>query len=126
MRPVTGYINAAELIENTDPRFGALRKYLPAVLLQSGKEPRGLLFSKHEVQEAGERWDANPEDQVPFEPEQVRIDRAVAIARRDERAQLVAWTLIERAGIKRRALLAGVAIGAGAALIVVGLIRVLL
>lgn len=112
MHPVTGYINAAELIENTDPRFGALRKYLPAVLLQSGKEPRGLLFSKHQIQEAGERWDANPEDQLPFEPEQVRIDRAVAVARREERAQLVASMLAERSGIKRRAFWLGWAVGA--------------
>jgi hypothetical protein len=110
-KTVTGCINAAELIENTDPRFGALRNYLPAALVQFGKEPRGLLFSKHQVQEAGERWDANPEDQLPFEPEEVRIDRAVAIARKDERARVLASMQAERKAALSRAKAIGFLVG---------------
>lgn len=123
---VLGYIRTGERIPNSDRRFGAALEYIIAYLLQPGQDPQPVLFTVEQIRDGIDRAKTNPEDCPPFEPEQVRIDRAVAIARRDERAQVVAWTLIERAGIKRRALLAGVAIGAGAALIVVGLIRVLL
>jgi hypothetical protein len=124
-KTVTGHINAAELIGNGDRRFGSNLHYAPAMLVQAGKEPRGLLLTKHQIQEAGERWDANPEDQLPFEPEQVRVDRAVAIARKDERAKVVASMLEDCNYVRRRALFLGYLGGASLALAVVTLGRLL-
>jgi hypothetical protein len=121
MQPVTGYIRTGERIPNTDRRFGAALEYVVAHLLQPGQDPQALLFTVEQLRDAVDRAKTNPEDCPPFEPEQVRIDRAVAIARKDERALVTAALKAERALEKRRASWIGWAIGTMSALVGVGL-----
>lgn len=121
MRIATGSIRASDLVPNRERRFGQATHFNQAALEQAGKEPVALLFSNDQIQVARERAEANPEDLLQWEPEQVRIDRAVAIARKDERAQVVASMQAERKGVMRRALWVGFVTGVGAALMGSGL-----
>lgn len=117
MAPVTGYIRTGERIPNKDRRFGAALEYLVVHLLQPGQDPQPVLLTVDQIRDGVDRAKTNPEDCPPFEPEQVRIDRAVAIARKDERAQVVAAMAAERKAAVRRASWIGWALGTVSALI---------
>ncbi len=119
--PVTGYIRTGERIPNTARRFGAALEYLVVHLLQPGQDPQPVLLTVEQIRDGIDRAKTNPEDCPPFEPEQVRIDRAVAIARKDERALVTAALKAERALEKRRASWIGWVIGIVSALVGVGL-----
>lgn len=121
MGPVTGYIRTGERIANTARRFGAALEYIVVHLLQPGQDPQPVLLTVEQIRDGIDRAKTNPEDCPPFEPEQVRIDRAVAIARKDERALVTAALKAERALEKRRASWIGWAIGTMSALVGVGL-----
>lgn len=121
MQPVTGYIRTGERIPNTARRFGAALEYLVVHLLQPGQDPQPVLLTVEQIRDGIDRAKTNPEDCPPFEPEQVRIDRAVAIARKDERALVTAALKAERALEKRRASWIGWVIGIVSALVGVGL-----
>lgn len=115
--PVTGYIRTGERIPNTARRFGAALEYLVVHLLQPGQDPQPVLLTVEQIRDGIDRAKTNPEDCPPFELEQVRIDRAVAIARKDERAQVVASMAAERKAAVRRASWIGWVFGAVSALI---------
>lgn len=117
MAPVTGYIRTSERIANTARRFGAALEYIVVHLLQPGQDPQPVLLTVDQIRDGIDRAKTNPEDCPPFEPEQVRIDRAVAIARRDERAQVVASMLAMRKLELRREFWIGWAVGLVAAVI---------
>lgn len=121
MRVATGSIKAAELVPNRERRFGQATHFNHAVFEQAGKEPVHLLFSNDQIQVARERAEVNREDLLEFEPEQVRIDRAVAIARKDERARALVSRTEDRHADLRRAFLVGVALGVVGALLSIGL-----
>lgn len=125
MAPVTGYIRTGERIANTARRFGAALEYIVVHLLQPGQDPQPVLLTVEQIRDGIDRAKTNPEDCPPFEAEQVRIDRAVAIARRDERAQVVASMQRECAYLRRRALFIGYLGGVSLALAVVTLGRLL-
>lgn len=101
MAPVTGYIRTGERIPNRDRRFGAALEYIVVHLLQPGQDPQPVLLTVEQIRDGVDRAKTNPEDCPPFEAEQVRIDRAVAIARRDERVAL-ADELSEKIGLFAR------------------------
>jgi hypothetical protein len=122
---VSGCIRTGERIPNTDRRFGAALEYVVAYLLQAGQDPQPLLFTVEQLRDAVDRAKTNPEDCPPFEPEQVRIDRAVGIARKEERAQVVASMLADCRYVRRRALFIGYLGGASLALAAVTLGRLL-
>jgi hypothetical protein len=124
MQPVTGYIRTGERIPNTARRFGAALEYIVVHLLQPGQEPQPVLLTVEQIRDGVDRAKTNPEDCPPFEPEQARIDRAVAIAQRDERARfenervhLVASMQAERKAAVLRASWKGWAIGSVSALV---------
>lgn len=119
--PVTGYIRTGERIPNTARRFGAALEYIVVHLLQPGQDPQPVLLTVEQIRDGIDRAKTNTEDCPPFEPEQVRIDRAVAIARKDERALVTAALKAERALEKRRASWIGWVIGIVSALVGVGL-----
>lgn len=125
MQPVTGYIRTGERIPNTARRFGAALEYIVVHLLQPGQDPQPVLLTVEQIRDGVDRAKTNPEDCPPFEPEQVRIERAVAIARKEERAQVVASMLAECRYVRRRALFIGYLGGASLALAVVALGRLL-
>jgi hypothetical protein len=125
MQPVTGYIRTGERIPNTARRFGAALEYIVVHLLQPGQDPQPVLLTVEQIRDGVDRAKTNPEDCPPFEPEQVRIECAVAIARKEERAQVVASMLAECRYVRRRALFIGYLGGASLALAVVALGRLL-
>lgn len=123
--PVTGYIRTGERIPNKDRRFGSALEYILVHLLQPNQDPQPVLFTVEQIRDGIDRAKTNPEDLLPFEPEQVRIDRAVAIARREERAQVVSSMQWECAYLRRRALCIGYLGGASLALAAFALGRLL-
>lgn len=121
MAPVTGYIRTGERIPNTARRFGAALEYIVVHLLQPGQGPQPVLLTVDQIRDGIDRAKTNPEDCPPFEAESVRIERAVAIARKDERALVTAALKAERALEKRRTSWIGWVIGVVSALVGVGL-----
>ena len=84
-----------------------------------------MLLTVDQIRDGIDRAKTNPEDCPPFEHEQVRIDRAVAIARQDERVQVVASMQADCEYVRRRALFFGYLGGVSLALLIVTLGRLL-
>lgn len=74
-RVVTSVLRTADRVRNTGRRFGSAPEYLQCALEQHGQPPVPVLLTVDECRDGVERAKANPEDCLPFEPEQVRFER---------------------------------------------------
>jgi hypothetical protein len=113
---VSGCIRTGERIPNTDRRFGAALEYVVAYLLQAGQDPQPLLFTVEQLRDAVDRAKTNPEDCPPFEPEQVRIARAVEaalIAERERVASQAKYAAAHQRFVLGAMALVSLALGAG-------------
>ena len=116
MQPVTGYIRTGERVANTARRFGAALEYIVVHLLQPGQDPQPVLLTVEQIRDGVDRAKTNPEDCPPFEPEQVRIAKAVEaalIAERERVASQAKYSAAHQRFVLGAMALVSLALGAG-------------